>query len=112
MVEVSTLLQLQQTGPSATSTPPSSGPTFAVPPGFLDGSGQTASGAASGAAVPPVSNMDPVVLQMMQQQMLLTQTMMEFMSRSAHGTVPPMPGMQVPATGGQTWEAQMTRPFC
>ena len=50
-----------QTGPSATSTPPSSGPTFAVPPGFLDGSGQTA----SGAAVPPVTTVDPVVLQMM-----------------------------------------------
>ena len=97
-----------QTGPSATSTPPSSGPTFAVPPGFLDGSGQTACGAvgpgtsgqAACGAVPPVTGVDPVVLQMMQQQMLLTQTMMDFMSRSAHGTVPPMPGMQVPATGG------------
>ena len=40
-----------QTGHSATSTPPSSGPTFAVPPGFLDGSGQTAWG-----AVPPVTS--------------------------------------------------------
>ena len=40
------------------------------------------------------------VLQMMRQQMLLTQTMIDFMSRSALGTVPPMPGMQVPATGG------------
>lgn len=41
-----------------------------MPPGFLDGSGQSA----SGAAVPPVaSNMDPVVVQMMRQQMLLTQ---------------------------------------
>ena len=85
-----------QTGPSTASTPLSSGPTFAVPPGYLDSSGQ----AASGAAGPPVSNMDPVVLQMMRQQMMLTQTMMDFMSRSAHGSVPPMPGMQVPADGG------------
>ena len=97
-----------QTGPSATSTPPSSGPTFAVPPGFLDGSGQTA----SGAAVPPVTTVDPVVLQMMRQQMLLTQTMMDFMSRSAHGTVPPMPGMQVLADGGGQSSSSSNGPSC
>ena len=71
---------------------------FGMPPGFLDVSGQPA----SGAAVPPVaSNMDPVVLQMMRQQMLLTQSMMDFMTRSAQSTVPPMPGAQVPASSGQ-----------
>ena len=83
-----------QTGQSATA----SAATFGMPPGFLDVSGQPA----SGAAVPPVaSNMDPVVLQMMRQQMLLTQSMMDFMTRSAQSTVPPMPGAQVPASSGQ-----------
>ena len=71
---------------------------FGMPPGFLDASGQTA----SGAAVPPAaSNMDPVVLQMMRQQMLLIQSMMDFMTRSAQSTVPPMPGAQVQASSGQ-----------
>ena len=87
-----------QTGQSATASTPVSTATFGMPPGFLDVSGQPA----SGAAVPPVaSNMDPVVLQMMRQQMLLTQSMMDFMTRSAQSTVPPMPGAQVPASSGQ-----------
>ena len=87
-----------QTGQSATTSTPASGVTFGVPPGFLDASGQTA----SGAAVPPAtSNMDPVVLQMMRQQMLLTQSMTDFMTRSAQSSVPPMPGAQVPASSGQ-----------
>ena len=87
-----------QTGQSAAASTPVSGVAFGVPPGFLDTSGQTA----SGAAVPPAaSNMDPVVLQMMRQQMLLTQSMMDFMTRSAQRSVPPMPGAQVPASGGQ-----------
>ena len=51
-----------QTGQSATPSTPQSTATFGVPPGFLDASGQTA----SGTAVPPAaSNMDPVALQMM-----------------------------------------------
>ena len=79
---------------TATASTPASTATFGMPPGFLDVSGQSA----SGAAVPPVaSNMDPVVLQMMRQQMLLTQSMMDFMTRSAQSTVPPMPGAQVQA---------------
>ena len=87
-----------QTGQSATASTPVSTATFGMPPGFLDVSGQPA----SGAAVPLVaSNMDPVVLQMMRQQMLLTQSMMDFMTRSAQSTVPPMPGAQVPASSGQ-----------
>ena len=59
-----------QTGQSATPSTLQSTATFGVPPGFLDASGQIA----SGAAVPPAaSNMDPVVLQMMRQQMLSTE---------------------------------------
>ena len=87
-----------QTGQSATASTPVSTATFGMPPGFLDVSGQTA----SGAAVPPVaSNMDPVVLQMMRQQMLLTQSMMNSMTKSYQSTAPPMPGAQVPASSGQ-----------
>ena len=86
-----------QTGQSATASTPASGVTFGVPPGFLDASGQTA----SGAAVPPAaSNMDPLVLQMMRQQMLLTQSMMDFMTRSSQASVPRMPGSAVAATSG------------
>ena len=85
-----------QTGQSATASTPASTATFGMPPGFLD-VGQPA----SGAAVPPVaSNMDPVVWQMMRQQMHLTQSMMDFMTRSAQSTVPPI-GAQVPASSGQ-----------
>ena len=87
-----------QTGQSAPPSTPVSTATFGVPPGFLDASGQIA----SGAAVPPAaSNMDPMAFQMMRQQMLLTQSMMDFMTRSAQSTVPPMPGAQVPASRGQ-----------
>ena len=43
--------------------------TFGMPPGLMDASGQTVCGAAG---LPAASNMDPVVLQMMRQQMLLT----------------------------------------
>ena len=68
-----------QTGQSATRSTPVSTANFGVPPGFLDASGQIA----SGAAVPPAaSNMDPMVLQMMRQQMLLTQSMMDSMIES------------------------------
>ena len=90
-MEVEIHLEPGRQGQSATASTPVSTATFGMPPGFLDVSGQPA----SGAAAPPVaSNMDPVVLQMMRQQMLLTQSMMDFMTRSAQSTVPPMPGAQ------------------
>eukprot|EP00435_Cladocopium_sp_Y103_P072711 s702_g41.t1 len=63
-----------------------------MPPGTQNVSAARSSGGTG------CSGMDPVVAQMLQQQMLLTQTMMDFMTRSAQAsTAPPMPGAQVPS---------------
>ena len=77
---------------------PATGVTFAMPPGFLDAPG----GPVGGPGVPVMQ--DPMMMQVLRQQMLLTQSMVDFLSRTAQGAgaVPPLPGAQ-----GQVPQAQV-----
>ena len=66
-----------------------------MPPGFLD----TSSGPGGGPGGVPVGvpvSQDPLMMQVLRQQMLLTQSMVDFLSRTAQGAgaVPPLPGAQ------------------
>eukprot|EP00435_Cladocopium_sp_Y103_P060604 s1802_g22.t1 len=79
-----------------------------MPPGFLDATTQNV-GFPRGPCGTGCGGIDPVVASMLQQQMLLTQTMVDLMSRSAQSSapaVPPMPGTQVPtgSNGGGSTE--------
>eukprot|EP00435_Cladocopium_sp_Y103_P012927 s658_g3.t1 len=86
------------TGHSGTGTPSTGGCTFAMPPGFLDATTHNVGG-------PRGPGIDPVLATMLQQQMVLTQAMVDMMSRSAQSStpvIPPMPGSsgQAGNTGG------------
>ena len=67
-----------QTGQSGTSAA-----TFGMPPGFLD-SGFTGHGGPAQAS-PTVTAVDPVMAQMLRQQMLLTQGVMDLLYRTGPG---------------------------
>ena len=71
-----------------------------MPPGFLDAQ----SGPGGGPGVPVMPTQDPIMMQVLRQQMLLTQSMVDFLSRTAQGAgaVPPLPGAQ-----GQAPQAQV-----
>ena len=88
----------QSSGPSGAPSTPATGVTFAMPPGFLDAPG----GPVGGPGVPVMQ--DPIMMQVLRQQMLLTQSMVDFLSRTAQGAgaVPPLPGAQ-----GQVPQAQV-----
>ena len=88
----------QSSGPSGAPSTPATGVTFAMPPGFLDAPG----GPVGGPGVPVMQ--DPMMMQVLRQQMLLTQSMVDFLSRTAQGAgaVPPLPGAQ-----GQVPQAQV-----
>ena len=92
----------QSAGPSTSQSIPASGVTFAMPPGFLD----TSSGPGGGPGGVPVGvpvSQDPLMMQVLRQQMLLTQSMVDFLSRTAQGAgaVPPLPGAQGPVPQAQ-----------
>ena len=88
----------QSSGPSGAPSTPATGVTFGMPPGFLDAPG----GPVGGPGVPVMQ--DPMLMQVLRQQMLLTQSMVDFLSRTAQGAgaVPPLPGAQ-----GQGPQAQV-----
>ena len=90
----------QSTGPAGAPSTPATGVTFGMPPGFLD----TPSGPVGGPGVPVMQMQDPLMMQVLRQQMLLTQSMVDFLSRTAQGAgaVPPLPGAQ-----GQVPQAQL-----
>ena len=92
----------QSAGPSTSQSTPASGVTFAMPPGFLD----TSSGPGGGPGGVPVGvpvSQDPLMMQVLRQQMLPTQSMVDFLSRTAQGAgaVPPLPGAQGPVPQAQ-----------
>ena len=93
----------QSAGPSTSQSTPASGVTFAMPPGFLD----TSSGPGGVPVGVPVSQ-DPLMMQVLRQQMLLTQSMVDFLSRTAQGAgaVPPLPGAQGPVPQAQVQGSQ------
>ena len=80
----------QSAAPSGAPSTPATGVTFGMPPGFLDAPG----GPVGGPGVPVMQ--DPMMMQVLRQQMLLTQSMVDFLSRTAQGAgaVPPLPGAQ------------------
>ena len=88
----------QSAAPSGAPSTPATGVTFGMPPGFLD----TPGGPVGGPGVPVMQ--DPMMMQVLRQQMLLTQSMVDFLSRTAQGAgaVPPLPGAQ-----GQVPQAQV-----
>ena len=90
----------QSSGPSGAPSTPATGVTFGMPPGFLDAPG----GPVGGPGVPVMPTQDPIMMQVLRQQMLLTQSMVDFLSRTAQGAgaVPPLPGAQ-----GQVPQAQV-----
>ena len=90
----------QSAAPSGAPSTPSTGVTFGMPPGFLDAPG----GPVGGPGVPVMTMQDPMMMQVLRQQMLLTQSMVDFLSRTAQGAgaVPPLPGAQ-----GQVPQAQV-----
>ena len=90
----------QSSGPSGAPSTPATGVTFGMPPGFLDAQ----SGPGGGPGVPVMPTQDPIMMQVLRQQMLLTQSMVDFLSRTAQGAgaVPPLPGAQ-----GQVPQAQV-----
>ena len=90
----------QSSGPSGAPSTPATGVTFGMPPGFLDAPG----GPVGGPGVPVMPMQDPIMMQVLRQQMLLTQSMVDFLSRTAQGAgaVPPLPGAQ-----GQVPQAQV-----
>ena len=97
----------QSAGPSTSQSTPASGVTFAMPPGFLD----TSSGPGGGPGGVPVGvpvSQDPLMMQVLRQQMLLTQSMVDFLSRTAQGAgaVPPLPGAQGPVPQAQVQGSQ------
>ena len=97
----------QSAGPSTSQSTPASGVTFAMPPGFLD----TSSGPGGGQGGVPVGvpvSQDPLMMQVLRQQMLLTQSMVDFLSRTAQGAgaVPPLPGAQGPVPQAQVQGSQ------
>ena len=78
-----------------------------MPPGFLD----TSSGPGGGPGGVPVGvpvSQDPLMMQVLRQQMLLTQSMVDFLSRTAQGAgaVPPLPGAQGPVPQAQVQGSQ------
>ena len=77
-----------QTGQSGTSAA-----TFGMPPGFFD-SGFTGHGGPAQAS-PTVTAVDPVMAQMLRQQMLLTQGVMDLLYRTGPG-LPQQPVQQTP----------------
>ena len=92
----------QSAGPSTSQSTPASGVKFAMPPGFLD----TSSGPGGGPGGVPVGvpvSQDPLMMQVLRQQMLLTQSMVDFLSHTAQGAgaVPPLPGAQGPVPQAQ-----------
>ena len=97
----------QSAGPSTSQSTPASGVTFAMPPGFLD----TSSGPGGGPGGVPVGvpvSQDPLMMQVLRQQMLLTQSMVDFLSRTAQGAgaVPPLPGARGPVPQAQVQGSQ------
>ena len=92
----------QSSGPSGAPSTPATGVTFAMPPGFLDAPG----GPVGGPGVPVMQ--DPMMMQVLRQQMLLTQSMVDFLSRTAQGAgaVPPLPGAQGPVPQAQVQGSQ------
>ena len=92
----------QSAGPSGAPSTPATGVTFAMPPGFLD----TLGGPVGGPGVPVMQ--DPIMMQVLRQQMLLTQSMVDFLSRAAQGAgaVPPLPGAQGPVPQAQVQGSQ------
>ena len=97
----------QSAGPSTSQSTPASGVTFAMPPGFLG----TSSGPGGGPGGVPVGvpvSQDPLMMQVLRQQMLLTQSMVDFLSRTAQGAgaVPPLPGAQGPVPQAQVQGSQ------
>ena len=97
----------QSAGQSTSQSTPASGVTFAMPPGFLD----TSSGPGGGPGGVPVGvpvSQDPLMMQVLRQQMLLTQSMVDFLSRTAQGAgaVPPLPGAQGPVPQAQVQGSQ------
>ena len=90
----------QSSGPSGAPSTPATGVTFGMPPGFLDAQ----SGPGGGPGAPVMPTQDPIMMQVLRQQMLLTQSMVDFLSRTAQGAgaVPPLPGAQ-----GQVPQAQV-----
>ena len=97
----------QSTGPSGAPSTPATGVTFAMPPGFLDTPGGPAGGPGGVPVGVPVSQ-DPLMMQVLRQQMLLTQSMVDFLSRTAQGAgaVPPLPGAQGPVPQAQVQGSQ------
>ena len=97
----------QSTGPSGAPSTPATGVTFAMPPGFLDTPGGPAGGPGGVPVGVPVSQ-DPLMMQVLRQQMLLTQSMVDALSRTAQGAgaVPPMPGAQGPVPQAQVQGSQ------
>ena len=90
----------QSSGPSGAPSTSATGVTFGMPPGFLDAPG----GPVGGPGVPVMPTQDPLMMQVLRQQMLLTQSMVDFLSRTTQGAgaVPPLPGAQ-----GQVPQAQV-----
>ena len=80
--------QTGNSGQSGTSTA-----TFGMPPGFLD-SGFIGHGGPAQAS-PTVTAVDPVMAQMLRQQMLLTQEVMDLLYRTGPG-LPQQPVQQTP----------------
>ena len=75
----------QSAGPSTSQSTPASGVTFAMPPGFLD----TSSGPGGGPGGVPVGvpvSQDPLMMQVLRQQMLLTQSMVDFLVTYSAGS--------------------------
>ena len=64
----------QSSGPSGAPSTPATGVTFGMPPGFLDAQ----SGPGGGPGVPVMPTQDPIMMQVLRQQMLLTQSMVDF----------------------------------
>ena len=94
----------QSAAPSGAPSTPATGVTFGMPPGFLDAQ----SGPGGGPGVPVMPTQDPIMMQVLRQQMLLTQSMVDFLSRTAQGAgaVPPLPGAQGPVPQAQVQGSQ------